>query len=385
MVEDKNKKGAELVVCVFDSTNDMGVVNYNPKSRTVNRDDLTPGMAILDANVCDVSDSEVMIEWRGHTLGVNLDGGWEKYSYLLDNPYFSEEKGIKVCYRSILPDLDINVQIELIRNMAQDDPETAKLRNQVLEKLNGTNDFTDSGMWIARAVLNSTDDWSSFSMINRQTFNMYMRTNRIKLPMTDTGWKWLKIACLFGKAFDSEDYDHTVSPAISAAVITGTLAGVNDANEIYKYMKQRVSAGQEEVMRGFIDPLPTVAKHIVREVDKISSGNAYKVCDGSDKAQLEWFKQYLLDRIDEEMSNDRPLDDRVKSALFYLQQDENRPVSDNKNLIKLTCYKTLLERVKAESTGPEYDRLREIVSAFCTLHGYYADLKLLNNSDDIIK
>lgn len=382
MAEDKNKKGAELVVCVFDSINDMGVVNYNPTSQTVNRVDLTQGMTILDANVCDVSDSEVTIEWRGHTLGVKLDGGWEKYSYLLDNPYLSEEEGIKVCYRSILPDLDINVQIELIRNMAQDDPETAKLRNQVLEKLNETKDFADSGMWIARAVLNSTDDWSSFAMINRRTFNMYMRTNPIKLPLTDTGWKWLKNACLFGNAFDSEDYDHTVSPGISAAVITGTLAGVNDAKEIYKYMKRRVSAGLEEVMTGFTDPLPTVAKHIVREVDKISSGNAYKVCDGADKAQLDLDKTIekdLLDMIDEEMSKDRALDDRVKSALFYLKMRllENRPISDNKNLIKLTCYKALLKRVKTESTGPEYDYLRDVVSAFCTLHGYYADLKLL--------
>lgn len=347
-------------------------------------------MAILDANVCDVSDSEVTIEWRGHALGVKLDGGWEKYSYRLDNLYVREEEGIKVCYRSILPDLDINVQIELIRNMAQDDPETAKLRNQVLEKLNQTDDFADSGMWIARAVLNSTDDWSSYAMINRRTFNMYMRTNPIKLPMTDTGWKWLKIACLFGKAFDSADYDHTVSPDISAAVITGTLAGVKDANKIYKYMKRRVSAGLEEVMTGFIDPLPTVAKHIVREVEKISSGNAYKVCDVDDKSQLDWDKtieENLLDMIDEEMSKDRALDDRIASAIFNLKMCllENRPISDNKNLIKLTCYKALLKRVKAESTGPEYENLREVVSAFCTLHGYYADLKLLNNNGNIIK
>ncbi len=385
-----------LHVCLYtEFVETGGLRNHMPSEQTFFLAELHPGKVIEfkgEGSVCvsDVSESEVTLSWLGGTYRVELDGVMVSCRYSVDNPLLSESHGFRATFRSLIPDLDVKARIEAIRRMPPDDPKTVKLRNQVLYRLDSETDciFDDPGMWIARAVLNTADDWATCKINDRMKFAGYMATAFSSSPhllefCDRTGWKWLETACR-GGAFDSYLYDMIMLP-VSDAVIRGVLDELPEAIAIYEHFAARVSKGLEDSTSGFRDPLPTLAKYVVMEVKKISQGKAYHGLETPAPEIIEWdrnIEEDLLRKLDEVMADrNRPLADRVGSATFELgiRLKVNMPVSDNWNLIRLKYYRRLIGRVNEEAADDAYDsilmQLTGGVCRFCAVRGYWYDLK----------
>lgn len=200
----------EFVVTVSHTTMDMSVANKYDSNFYFDFKDLQNTKAIdlgfLDGGrieLISVKKDSVCVKWLDREFFVGLNSPVSTDTIRIDNPYLSSDFAyITFTYRKFPNYAEL---INMIIAIGSDEAEVSDEKNaairarkcDVMHFIDKTIEHGNTGLYVAKALLESADDWSTCEINHLESFRMFLLKAVEKgalSPKNHFGWDWMEIA-----------------------------------------------------------------------------------------------------------------------------------------------------------------------------------------------